>query len=587
MKKIFDRFPFYLPFLGVCLGFLLSEFNFLAVPFLLTWILWFLWIYINGRFYYFQYFIYTGILFVILGFFRCEQNKLAFQRDLKCVSKASHLGLVVTQNLGKRKNWYRFECKVHKSSVDGLSWNLCHDANIDLYVKDTTMIDEGSHFFLSNVHFVPFQKASLPGEFNLQKLKFSRKFVGLFFAKSANISHVTIYENGIYAWRNKVKSFLNVSFVEGLSPSNLMLVRQLMWGDKTQIDDDLKSAFQISGTTHVLSVSGMHMALLFALIHFILDRFSRKKTTKRLLKLFIIPILWVYAFFTGFSAPVLRAVSFFTYYLIGNVLFQRSLKLLHVLLVVGLIQLLVDPFSLYDIGFQLSYSAVLGLSVILPVLKSYYENSPFYWQWILDALAISLSSSITTYPLILYYFHQFSVWFLIGNLLLLPLFTVLMYALFFLVFLAMIYVKIPFVVSGLNVYINLISSIVKLSISLPFPYVFTYGFDEFMLAFHFGFVYFLIVNFYRGWRFISYLFCGFILLNFTLSMYRRNIRNREDLNVHLKISGGHLHIQKSQSTLKIMAEPNVPQEKIEQKIAYLLKSMDVDTVIYTYGIKGK
>lgn len=587
MKNILDRFPFYLPILGLCLGFLICEYNFLAVPFLLLWAFWFLWISINRQFYYYQYFIYTTILFVILGFFRCEQNKLSFQKDLNQISKAKNLELLVTQNLGKRKNWYRYECKVLTSSVNRIRWDFCHDANIDLYVKDSTSLDEGCQFFLKNVHFVGIQKSILPGEFNLQKLKYSRKFVGLFFAKSANISHISNNDFGLYAWRNKVKTFLNVSFVEGLSLPNLMLVRQLMWGDKTQIDEDLKSAFQISGTTHVLSVSGMHMALLFAFIQYILDRFSRKKSTKRILKLFIIPILWIYAFFTGFSAPVLRAVSFFTYYLIGNLLFQRTLKLLHVLMVVGLIQLLVDPFSLYDIGFQLSYLAVLGLSVILPVLKSYYETLPIYWQWILDAFAISLSSSITTYPLILYYFHQFSVWFLIGNLLLLPLFTLLMYMLFFLVFLAILNIKLTLVVKGLNFYINLISYIVKLSISLPFPFVYSFGFDEFMLLIHFCFVYLTMVRFYYGWRYLSYLFCVFLFLNFGILWVQRKMRNEAPMEVHLKISGGHLLIRKSLNTLKINAEPVVPQEKIEQKIRYLLKSMDVDTVIYAYGIKEK
>jgi ComEC/Rec2-related protein len=220
------------------------------------------------------------------------------------------------------------------------------------------------------------------------------------------------------------------------------------------VTDDTATAFQVSGTTHVLSVSGMHIALLFAFISFLIEVISLRKYKSKLVQLCIIPLLWIYAFFTGFSAPVIRAVGFFSYYLLANVLFGRALKLLHVLMVVGIIQLLANPLALWDIGFQLSYLAVLGLSTILPFIKGFYEDRPYWQRLIFDAFAISISSTITTYPLSLYCFHQFSVWFLLGNLLLLPMFTLLMYWLFVMVFLTAFSVPLHWVVFFLNKYLN-------------------------------------------------------------------------------------------------------------------------------------
>ena len=587
MKKISDSYPFYIPLVAVCTGFILCQYNFLTVPFLVVLFGWIFCLILQNRYRYFQFFIYTFLLFLMMGFVRYFQNQDTFNRDLENIHQSNNLHLVISQNLGKRKNWFRYECKVLESSKDGLHWIQTADANIDLYFKDSTDLNEGHSFVLKNIHLLHYEMAVLPGDFDLRKLKFSRKFVALCFAKNVNLVNSSRKEIDLFKWRANVKNKLNASLTAGLSNSNLMLVRQLIWGDKTTIDEDLKHAFQISGTTHVLSVSGMHMALLFAFIHFILDKLSKNKTTKRWLKLAIIPILWIYAFFTGFSAPVLRAVSFFTYYLIGNVLFYRDLKLLHVLMVVGIIQLLFDPFSLYDIGFQLSYLAVLGLSVVLPVFKRYYEGVPIFWSYIFDAFSISLSSSITTYPLILFYFHQFSVWFLLGNLLLLPLFTLLMYALFFLVFLAIFHVKLSFVVACLNQYLNLVAHIVKYSIQLPHPFVFTYGFNVTLMFIHFVFLYMIIAHFYRGWRFLSVMFLLLFMVNFSALYWFRQQRNHQDFNVSFKLYGGQVSVLKSARTLKISTDAKVPQNRINQKLEYLLKSREIDTVIYTIHSESK
>lgn len=587
MKKIVDHWPFYLPLLGVIVGFLIHDYAFLTVPFLIGFSCWLTWIVVQNRFHYFQTFIFTLILFVCFGFARLFQVNREFQIDKNNVANAKAYKISISQNLGKRKKWFRYECSIDQVKRSNGNWVSVYDASLDLYLKDSLSIQEGQSLLLHHVHFTEYQEASLPGDFDLKNLKYSRKFIGTIFAKTANIVLLTNTENEFYAFRNRVKSHLNRFFVQNLSPNNLMLVRQLVWGDKTQIDDDLKSAFQISGTTHVLSVSGMHMALLFAFIHFILDRLSRKKQIKRYMKLSIIPILWMYAFFTGFSPPVLRAVSFFTYYLIGNVFFGRSLKLLHVLLVVGLVQLLVNPFSIKDIGFQLSYLAVLGLSLILPFLKLYYENYPVLMQWILDAFAISLSSTLTTYPLVLFYFHQFSVWFLLGNLLLLPLFTVLMYWLFFMVFMAFFSFPMGWLAKLLNGYLNIVAVIVKQSILLPHPYIYAYGFDQFSLVLHFLFIYGLFIYFHRGLKFLSVYFICFLILNYTISICRREFDVSTSWQADVSISEGYFQVMKSGKTLKIHCADNVHHEKIKPKLEYVTHAYKIDTVLYVWKNKPK
>ncbi len=587
MKKLINAFPFFVPLLGVCCGFIICEKQELIVPVFLIFLLGIFYISASGKFQYFRYFVYTTLLFSILGAFRFHQIHSDFQKDALLLTQSKHFKLSVSQNLGKRKNWFRYECCVEEASANGKHWNRVANANVDLYLKDSLFIDEGHQLFLKNVRLLPFKAPLFPGEFDVQKLKYSRKLVGLFFAKTANSVSIQASKSSLLTWRNKVKTHLNVSFNEGLSAENFQLVRQLIWGDKTQINDDLRSAFQISGTTHVLSVSGMHMALLFGFIHFVLDKLVTHKSSKLYGKLLIIPILWIYAFFTGFSAPVLRAVSFFTYYLIGSVLFKRSLKLLHVLMVVGLLQLLYDPFVIYDIGFQLSYLAVLGLSTILPVLKQYYEHLSIGWRWLFDAFAISLSSSITTYPLILYYFHQFSVWFLIGNLLLLPMFTVLMYVLFLLIFLSMGSLKLVAIVSYVNIYLNGVSYLVKLSIHAPYPFVYAYGFDGLLLCVHFVFIFYLMLNFKNGWSFVAKSILLFTGLNLIFSIYYRAYRSVRFDPIIVLFKRSEISVSKRGKTLFVHSEVNVLPEKINENIQFLTRVYEVDSVVYSLGDKPK
>lgn len=587
MKKLINVFPFFVPLFGVFTGFIVCEKQELIVPVFLIFILAIFHITASGQFQYFRYFIYTTVLFAVLGAFRYHQIQSDFQQDGDLLRSSKHFKLTITQNLGKRKDWYRYECAVIEASNNGKYWNRVANANIDLYVKDSLNIDEGHQILLKQIHLVPFKKNQFPGEFDVQKLKYSRKFVGIFFAYSANFVSIKHHQSSLFAWRNQVKSFLNVSLLGGLSAENYQLVRQLIWGDKTQINEDLRSAFQISGTTHVLSVSGMHMALLFGFIHFILDKLVTHKKAKNYMKLLIVPILWVYAFLTGFSAPVLRAVSFFSYYLIGSVLFQRSLKLLHVLMVVGLLQLLYDPFVIYDIGFQLSYMAVLGLSTILPVLKQYYEHLPVSLRWLFDAFAISLSSTITTYPLILYYFHQFSVWFLLGNLLLLPMFTVLMYVLFIIIFLSMLSVSLVSVVSYVNIYLNWVSYLVKLSIHAPYPYVYAYGYDGIMMGIHFVFIFYLMLNFAEGWGFIARSVFVFLGLNFLFSWYYRFYRSENFAPILVHSKQMDVRVVKQGRTLFIHSEVDVRQKKITENIEFISRAYAIDTVVYSLGNKPK
>jgi competence protein ComEC len=294
--------------------------------------------------------------------------------------------------------------------------------------------------------------------------------------------------------------------------------------------------------------------------------------------LIIIPLLWLYAFFTGFSAPVSRAVGFFSYYLLGNVLFGRKLKLLHVLMVVGIIQLLANPLALWDIGFQLSYLAVLGLSTVLPFIKGFYEHKPYWQRLILDAFAISISSTITTYPLSLYCFHQFSVWFLLGNLLLLPMFTLLMYWLFVMVFLTAFSVPLHWVVFFLNKYLNGITWVMKLSNKLPNQFVFSYGFDAFNVLFHLLLIHFVFYLFYIKNKFRYWFIVVIMIFNFFVFMACREFRRKSEFSGKVESLDGYFEVKKKGNQLTVITADSIPRNQLIKRLDYVIHSYSIDSL---------
>ena len=577
MKKILAQWPFYLPLLGILFGFFINNHIQIQATLLLVFLL------LIGCFvvcqiapnWKFAYFVF--LIFTICGFIRQGQVEKQLKFDIYLAQKSKCVKFLVCQNLGKRNLWHRYECEL-TYALGPKTWIPFQNCMVDLYVKDNPNLLEGHYYSLDNFTFRQFEDPVLPGDFNFKSLKNARKFIGNTFARNSQILLSNTKVNQWIDLRARVKYKLNKVFVEGLSAENLALVRQLIWGDKTQIDDDLKTAFQVSGTTHVLSVSGMHIALLFAFISFLIEVISLRKYKSKLVQLCIIPLLWIYAFFTGFSAPVIRAVGFFSYYLLGNVLFGRTLKLLHVLMVVGIIQLLANPLALWDIGFQLSYLAVLGLSTVLPFIKGFYENKPYLLRLVLDAFAISISSTITTYPLSLYCFHQFSVWFLLGNLMLLPMFTLLMYWLFVMVFLTTFSVPLHWVVYFLNKYLNGITWVMKLSNKLPNQFVFSYGFDAFNVLLHLLMIHLVCYLFYIKNKFKYWSIVFVLVINFLVFLICRDFRKKAEIAGKVESPDGYFEVKKRGVKLTVIVADSIPQNKLIKRLDFVIHSYSIETL---------
>ncbi len=211
-----------------------------------------------------------------------------------------------------------------------------------------------------------------------------------------------------------------------ISGQEYAVLAALILGKTDAIDFHLMSSYASAGAIHVLAVSGLHVGLIYVLLAPLL-RVIFPKGNKKFLK-FIIPtlILWLYAGITGFSPSVLRAAVMFTAFIIAET-YERNSNIFNTMSVSALLLLCINPYIIMEVGFQLSYLAVLGIVVLQRRIANLWQVHNKWLQKVWQLTAVSLAAQIVTFPLGMLYFHQFPNYFLVSNLIVIPLSTIILY----------------------------------------------------------------------------------------------------------------------------------------------------------------
>lgn len=198
------------------------------------------------------------------------------------------------------------------------------------------------------------------------------------------------------------------------------LLEALMVGFTDDLDPDLLKSYANSGVIHIIAISGLHLALICYILQLSLQKTGRKKFSKWIKLVLIISSLWGYSLLSGASPSVIRAAGMFSLTLFArNIL--RETVFINILTASAFLLLCFEPNWVWDIGFQLSYAAVLSLSLFSKPLRDmlFLQNKILASIW--NAASVSLAAQVLTTPLSIYYFHQFPSYFLVANLLAVPL----------------------------------------------------------------------------------------------------------------------------------------------------------------------
>jgi ComEC/Rec2-related protein len=356
------------------------------------------------------------LLFFNLGFWHLffAQSLYRAQRNLFFDSEVK--GLLHVQSIENKGAYQKiigvFELKQNR---------LKRAVNMLIYCKGKIQIDQRKVYWL-NCKPDLIQNEAYPGAFDQERYYELQQMSHRVFIE-ADALHVSkrsvLHRSDIKAGLVAIKTRISELFSVALSQQSSAIARALILGERDGIDQELRAYFLATGSMHILAVSGMHIGLLIVALLKVLELLSRWISRKQALFIIIV-IVWSYAFLTGLSASVLRSVFMFSVLILSQLL-GKQMSNLNALFFSAFCLLLYDPLYLFDLGFQLSYLAMLGIYL-------YYERIKvvlaFKWRWVQqlwDGTALGLAATLTTLPLSLYHFHLYPNYAQIANLCLMSL----------------------------------------------------------------------------------------------------------------------------------------------------------------------
>lgn len=313
---------------------------------------------------------------------------------------------------------------------------------------------------------------------------------------------------------------------------NFAVAAALVLGDKSYLDTEILMSYSAAGAMHVLAVSGLHVGMIFLFLQFAFS-WIRKTKRKWVYPVIVLLFLWFYALLTGFSPSVQRAATMFSFVVIGQSI-NRPTNIYNSLAASAIFLMIINPMIIYKVGFQLSYIAVIGIVYFHPKIFNL-----FYIKWWLprklwEITVISIAAQISTFPLTLYYFHQFPTYFFVSNLFVIPLASLILAFGFAYLFFGSIGIYQPFewfletTITVMNKGIMLVDSL---------PYSLFYG--QYLHKIELYSLYIIILTFmvYISWRLKRHLFYAMFMLTgllvFSSFVRTKNTQTREFIVYHV------------------------------------------------------
>lgn len=229
-----------------------------------------------------------------------------------------------------------------------------------------------------------------------------------------------------YHYINVVKSKLLKSYqIDSFNSDNYNLLMALLFGEKTELSKELSNNYTNAGIIHILAISGLHIALIYGIVLWLTKPLQRLKKGKLYIFLISLSVLWFYTILAGFSASIVRAAVMFSVIAFAKII-NRQTNVYNSLALSAMLLLLYNPNYLFDVGFQLSFAAVLSIVIFQPFVQKYSYSKYYILKETKSLLLISLVAQIGVLPLTLYYFGQFPLLFLVANLVAIPLSSIIL-----------------------------------------------------------------------------------------------------------------------------------------------------------------
>ena len=268
----------------------------------------------------------------------------------------------------------------------------------------------------------PIQNSGLFGGFDYKRYCRLRNIYAQVFLKPTDFSLLgekkkNIFKSCLITWRRKLLAIIK-RHIPGQSENSLL--EALMIGYTDDLDRSLIQSYSNTGVVHIIAISGLHLALIYQILQLLLKRIKGQKSGKWLKLIILLSSLWVFSLLTGASPSVVRSAVMFSVILLAGSL-SREATAYNSLASSAFLLLCYDPLWLWDTGFQLSYAAVLSLIIFLKPIQGLFTLKNRLLAGLWNSASVSVAAQILTTPVSVYYFHRFPNYFLLSNLLAVPL----------------------------------------------------------------------------------------------------------------------------------------------------------------------
>lgn len=307
-----------------------------------------------------------------------------------------------------------------------------------------------------------------PGGFDYKQYLRGKNIYALLYINDLSLeiksnSSLSAFEKVISNFRKSVVEFMQVNF----TPEEVSFLQGLILGEKA-VDPQIADDFNKLGVSHILSVSGLHVGYVYIFVSTLCKLF---RLNKKLQIQVIGVMLYIYCFMVGFSQSVIRASLMFILLLLAEIM-NKKYDTLNVLCLLASIFIFINPYVIYDVGFQLSYSAVLCITVFYPYVNHKLKFRSKYVESIKSLLLLTGSVQIGTIPLVLYHFHNLSVLSLIANLFIVPISGFIIMGFLCVFFCSLLlHVSIPILMIPIKFSIYFILGLSKMLIKIPYAFM--------------------------------------------------------------------------------------------------------------------
>lgn len=308
---------------------------------------------------------------------------------------------------------------------------------------------------------------------------------------------------------NLRQKLLSIYKSNNINDDEFAVLAALTLGYKTDLTPELKESYSTSGAMHILAVSGLHVGILFIILGKLLFFLNKRKYGKILLATITILVLFFYAVLTGLSSSVIRATIMFSFICIGNA-FKRQSNIYNSIFASAFLMLIINPYTLMDVGFQLSYLAVLSIVYFQPKIYSLFNPRFRATDYVWQLVSVAIAAQLGTFPITVYYFEQFPVYFILSNILIIPLVSFIIYGAILLFIFSFSDIIASIIAQVLNFITWLLNTNVNIIESLPYSKIDNINLSRFGLILLCSFI--LIIVFFIIKKRISYVKYALLLL---------------------------------------------------------------------------